>query len=70
MKITKLTKRLGRNINTGNFSSIRIEVELEATLHEGDSLAEVDEKLYEEACEILAKDRNRIKEQRNASKNA
>ena len=70
MKITKLTKRLGRTINTSGHNFIKIEVELEATLGE-DTIAEVDAKLFNDAQQILADDLKRIKEKRkDASKNA
>jgi hypothetical protein len=68
MKITKILKTLARTINTGNFSSIRIENGVEAELTDKDDLVEVEEKLYSEVRRAMANDLRRIKEERQKSK--
>ena len=61
MKIIRIVKRLGRVINVGNYSSIRIEDELEAIVDEKDNLDIVDQELFDKISEFLAKDKERIK---------
>ena len=64
MKITKLTKHLGRTIGLKNFGSIKVDVALEATLEDNDSLEQVDQELYDNATTILRNDLKRIEESR------
>jgi replicative DNA helicase len=66
MKVTRLVKRLGRVINTGNYASIRIEAEVEARLDEKESVEEADQKLFDVASKILANDLKRIKEKQQS----
>ena len=65
MKITKMVKRLGRVINTGNYSTIKIEAEAEALLEEKDSVETVDQYLFRLVSSMLAKDLKRIKEKQS-----
>ncbi len=63
MKITKLTKRIGRVINIGNYQTLKIEAEVTA---EGsfDSYDEVDKELYDRCTQSLNADLKRFKEAR------
>lgn len=63
MKITKIVKRLGRVINKpGEYSSIRIEAEAEATLGKDDSVESVDKELFDVLSKMLLSDLKRIRE--------
>ena len=47
MKITKITKRLGRTITSKvTFSSVTLHSELEAVLEPGETVEEAEERLY------------------------
>ena len=65
MKIIRLTKRLGRTINTGNYNSVTIQAE--ATIEfdsDHESYEGADKELFEHISLSLANDRKRIKEKR------
>lgn len=64
MRITKLTKTVGRTINTGNFNNVRIEASAEIELLEGDSIEAADNTLYEVTTQMLKEDLVRIKRAR------
>jgi len=68
MKITKLTKRLGRVINLGQYQTLRIEQEVEACIDSEDDLDTVDKELFNIATKFMGKDLQRIKKERAASK--
>jgi hypothetical protein len=68
MKITKLTKRVGRVINLGQYQTLKIEEELEATIDPTDDIDDVDQKLFDKATEFMGRDLQRIKKERAATK--
>lgn len=69
MKITKLTKRLGRTINLGNFNSATFVEEATVELSDSDNTAEVDKMLYSIVAQMLTDDINRMREDRKNAKN-
>ena len=64
MRITKMSKTLGRVINTGNFCNVKLEAYVEADINEGDSLELASKLLYDEATRMLKDDLARIKKAR------
>lgn len=60
IKITKVVFGLGETKNIGNFESLRVYNELEATLLEGDKVAEVQEELRKAVVKLNEKDFNKL----------
>ena len=56
MKITRIKKRYGENRNLGNYESMRVEVELEAQLEDGDDVRESSDKLLHGAKQLVRRD--------------
>lgn len=62
MKVTKITKRLGRTIsNKATFSSVTLHNEVEVVLEPGEIAENVEKELYLVVAEILAKDVDRVR---------
>jgi hemerythrin-like domain-containing protein len=68
MKITKIIKSLGRTINIGNFSNIKIDATVEVSINDGESIELADQLLFDTANKMLSDDLRRIKEERQKSK--
>ena len=64
MRVTKLSKSVGRTINLGNFNNIRIEAHAEIELLEGDAIEAADNTLYDVVTKMLKDDLARIKKAR------
>lgn len=64
MRVTKLSKTMGRTINTGDMNFIKLEAHAEIELLEGDSIEAADNTLYEVASQMLKEDLARIKKAR------
>lgn len=62
MKLTRITKRLGRVIGLDNFSSVRFESEVEGLVEPNESFEEIDEKLFNLAARSLKADIRRWRE--------
>ena len=62
MKITKVIRRIGRTINTGNYSSLRVEAEFEAEVTPEDKITEVSNKLRDGAFKIVQTDLKALKD--------
>jgi hypothetical protein len=67
MRITKLSKTLGRTINIGNFSNIKLEAHAEVDINDGDSVELADKLLFDTVNSMLKDDLRRIKEERKKS---
>ncbi len=66
MKITRLTKRLGRTIHTGDHQFLKIESEVTAEFDsEHESYEDVDKVLFERNRQSLNDDLKRFKEAKN-----
>lgn len=72
MKITKLSKRLGRVISLGRdtFSNVSFVQEAEITLDAKDTVEECEKKLYKLVASMLANDIKRMKEGRKSEPEA
>lgn len=64
MKITKLSKTLGRVINMGNYSTAKLEQSAEITLDDKDNFEKCEAELYKLVATMLANDIKRMKEGR------
>lgn len=65
MKITTLTKRLGRTICTGDHNFLKIEAEVTAVFdEENDTYEAVDDVLFQRAKQSLNADMKRFREAR------
>ena len=58
--ISKVTSRIGETRNIGNFESIRVDNELEATLEEGACVAYVQEELRKAVIKLNNRDFDNI----------
>lgn len=65
MKVTRMSKRLGRTItDRETFSSIKMETEVEILLDQNEDPIEAEQKLFDLAETALANDIQRIREKR------
>lgn len=64
MRITSLEKSLGRTINIGNFSNVKIEATAKVDINEGESVELADKLLFDTVNQMLKEDLKRIKELR------
>ena len=62
MNIIRLTKRLGRTINTGDHEFLKIEMEVTGELTPTDSYEDADQKLFDLCRQSLNADVKRFKE--------
>lgn len=62
MKITRMVKRVGRVFNTGNYTTLKVEEEVEAVLDATDNADDVDKALFDQATKMMGQDIQRIKD--------
>ena len=60
LKINKVVFGLGETKNIGNFESLRVYNELEATVQEGDKVADIQKELREAVIKLNNRDFNTI----------
>lgn len=67
MKITRMVKRVGRVFNTGNYTTMKVEEEVEAVLDDKDNVDDVDKALFDQATKMMGQDIQRIKDAKKPS---
>ncbi len=60
LKVNKVVFGLGETKNIGNFESLRVYNELEATVQEGDKVADVQEQLRKAVVKLNERDFNAL----------
>lgn len=60
IKITRVVVGIGETKNIGNYESIKVYNELEATVQEGDKISEIQEDLRKKVVQLNERDFNNI----------
>jgi len=60
MKVNKVTTGIGETKNIGNYESVRVYTELEATLEKGDKISDVQKELREMIVKLNERDFNNL----------